>query len=159
MFTKHGVNGRRWLRTAVFVLSVMLLVVLISPLQAGFEEFVDSGQSLGSYVSNEIALGDLDGDGDLDTYESNTGTGGGGGYPGSPDRIWFNDGSGFFTDSGQAIGNVKSGAVDTDLLNVRGAWGGTASAPSAEPQHSTKAPSQRKTRRSSSLPNSFSIKI
>jgi hypothetical protein len=52
--------------------------------------FVDSGQRLGQTDSWAVSLEDLDGDGDLDTYLD--------------DRIWFNDGHGFFTESTRQIG-------------------------------------------------------
>jgi len=46
-----------------------------------------------------VALADLDGDGDLDAYAAN------GKNEGiEPDRVWLNDGTGKFTDSGQKIG-------------------------------------------------------
>ena len=78
--------------------------------------FTNSGQSLGNYHSRGVGLGDLDGDGDLDAFVSNT--------TNSPpsnvsNRVWFNDGSGFFTDTGQTLGNSPSqkigfGDVDAD---------------------------------------------
>ena len=57
--------------------------------------FIDSGQNLGNGRVFSIALGDLDGDNDSDAvivdYLYYT-------------KIWFNDGHGNFTDSGQSIG-------------------------------------------------------
>ncbi len=44
--------------------------------------------------THALALADLDGDGDLDLVEGNIGA----------NRVWLNDGSGAFTDSGQALG-------------------------------------------------------
>jgi len=75
--------------------------------------FTGSGQSLGS-GSYAVALGDLDGDADLDAF-----VGHGDPYGGAPNRVWLNDGTGIFTDSGQALGNSKSlalalGDVDGD---------------------------------------------
>jgi len=69
--------------------------------------FTDSGQWLGSDTdqSMAVALGDLDGDGDLDAFVAN-----GLGVP-YPDRIYLNDGSGFFTESGLALGATDSRGV------------------------------------------------
>jgi len=56
---------------------------------------------LGAADTHALALGDIDGDGDLDLVEGNIGA----------NRVWLNDGSGAFTDSGQALG-----AADTYAL-------------------------------------------
>lgn len=64
--------------------------------------FSDSGQRLGDHSSTDVSLGDLDGDGDLDAFVTN------GAYGGQADRIWLNDGSGEFTDSGQQLSNYSS---------------------------------------------------
>lgn len=74
-------------------------------LNDGTGTFVDSGQSLGNSYSIEPALGDLDGDGDLDAYVANYT------WTGTPNKVWLNDGSGTFVDSGQSLGNRKSQAV------------------------------------------------
>ena len=63
-------------------------------LQEGLS-FANSGQNLGMWVSRDVALGDLDGDGDLDAVVANSGAG---------NRVWLNDGTGFFTDSSQSMG-------------------------------------------------------
>lgn len=49
------------------------------------------GQSLGSSVRADVALEDLDGDGDLDAFVAN--------WWGQGNKIWANDGMGFFSDS------------------------------------------------------------
>ena len=67
--------------------------------------FSDSGQSLGASSSFAVALGDLDGDGDLDAFVGNSGFGG------EANHVWFNNGSGVFTDSGQDLGNSLSRGV------------------------------------------------
>ena len=60
-----------------------------------------------------VSLGDIDGDGDLDAFVAN------GILPGQPNRVWLNNGSGSFTDSGNSLGNSTSyrvalGDVDGD---------------------------------------------
>lgn len=77
-------------------------VFLTSSLNPLSTLIADTGQQLGSSLSIDVALGDLDGDGDLDAYEVVFGAG---------DRIWLNDGSGVFTDSGQSIGADGGNAV------------------------------------------------
>ena len=75
--------------------------------------FSDTGQALGSSNTQSVALGDVDGDGDLDLVTGN------GNLTGEPNRVWLNDGSGVFTDSGQDLGNfgtlsIALGDVDGD---------------------------------------------
>ncbi|MFN2166276.1 MAG: FG-GAP-like repeat-containing protein, partial [Anaerolineae bacterium] len=84
-------------------------------LQGGDEgTFVmDPGQSLGSSISRHVALGDLDGDGDADAFVAN------GSFLQTANRVWLNDGSGVFSDSGQSLGNawteqVALGDLDGD---------------------------------------------
>ncbi|MCB9315718.1 MAG: VCBS repeat-containing protein [Lewinellaceae bacterium] len=78
--------------------------------------FSNSGQSLWSIdfqsTGRNLALGDLDGDGDLDAFVVN-------GEGSHPNHVWFNNGAGFFTDSGQRLGGSNSmtvalGDVDGD---------------------------------------------
>jgi hypothetical protein len=75
--------------------------------------FGDSGQGLGSADSLAMALGDLDSDGDLDAFVAN------GGGIGEGNRVWMNDGTGRYSDSGQDLGgavtrDVALGDVDGD---------------------------------------------
>ncbi|MES0491256.1 MAG: FG-GAP-like repeat-containing protein [Leptospirales bacterium] len=83
-------------------------------LNNGSGVFTDSGQYLGKYYQwmvNLIILGDVDDDGDLDIVESNNG---------AANKIYFNDGLGVFTDSGQALGiynqttSLDLGDIDND---------------------------------------------
>ena len=77
--------------------------------------FADSGQTLGGFsASRDVELGDMDGDGDLDAVVAQTGAGA---IPTS--RVWFNDGTGVFTDSGQGMNpggswSLKLGDLDGD---------------------------------------------
>jgi hypothetical protein len=57
-------------------------------------------------------LGDLDGDGDLDAFITN--------YENEPNQVWFNNGSGLFTDSGQRLGNADSWDVELGDLDGDG---------------------------------------
>jgi hypothetical protein len=73
----------------------------------GSGTFTDSGQGLGDSESSGVALGDVDGDGDLDAFIVNYGE------PGSlrANKVWLNNGSGTFTDSGQGLGDSESSGV------------------------------------------------
>ena len=112
--------------------------------QSGTEgNYASSGQNLGSALSYDVALGDLDGDNDLDAYVANYN---------SADKVWVNQGGsqggtqGVFNDSGQNLSALNSygvalGDVDRDgdldaviasytqgdrlYLNQGGAQGGT----------------------------------
>ena len=89
-------------------------------------QFVDSGQSLGSFRSSSVALADLDGDGDLDAFVTH--------FDG-PDGIYLNQGGdqngieGLYLDSGQILQTSYSldvaladldGDGDIDAIPVRG---------------------------------------
>jgi hypothetical protein len=71
---------------------------------SGYARLVDTGQTLGSTYSQGVELGDLDGDGDLDALIAN--------IAGQANRVWLNNGSANFTDSGQ---NLASGSYSYDI--------------------------------------------
>jgi predicted nucleotidyltransferase len=90
---------------------------------------VVTGRPTGTYVqqlqpnfavaaTSSIALGDVEGDGDLDIVAGNSG---------QPNRVWLNDGTGTFADSGQLLGSSDTTSValgdvegDGDLDIVEG---------------------------------------
>ena len=73
--------------------------------------FTVSNQDTNIY-SAHAALGDLNGDGSLDIFIA-TGSE-------EPDRVFFNDGNGFFVDSGQMLGNSGNTGVDLGDLDGDG---------------------------------------
>ena len=84
-------------------------------LNDGKGNFVDSGQRLNTVSTTDVEFADLDGDGDLDAYLANGNSLGGN----VPDRVWLNNGTGKFTDSGQRLGrslgrSVEIGDLDGD---------------------------------------------
>lgn len=94
---------------------------------SGYKRFADTGQTLGNTYTQGVELGDLDGDGDLDAFTAN--------IAGQASKVWFNNGSANFTDSGQnpgsgtysydvALGDVDDdGDLDAFLLNYSGSGG------------------------------------
>ncbi|MBC7815936.1 MAG: VCBS repeat-containing protein, partial [Planctomycetaceae bacterium] len=80
-------------------------------LNNGDGTFANSGQQLGSSLSVDVGLIDLDSDGDLDAFVANVE---------EDHEIWLNDGTGQFSDSGQRLANtryaydVEVGDLDND---------------------------------------------
>ncbi len=70
-------------------------------------------QQFGPGSSEAVALADLDGDGDLDAFTANSFYMDEDAEPVAydPNAVWLNDGAGFFTDSGQRLGQQRSTAV------------------------------------------------
>ena len=78
-------------------------------LNDGNGQFTDQGVNIGPIeFAYSVELGDLDGDGDLDAVVANLG-----GQPaGAPSRVFLNDGDANFSDSGQAMVNIRSYGMD-----------------------------------------------
>jgi hypothetical protein len=76
-----------------------------------------SDQRFGNDSTGGVALGDLNGNGHLDLFVANWRVGEDGDYH---DQVWFNDGSGNFTDSGQRLGEMSSSTVALGDLNGDG---------------------------------------
>jgi hypothetical protein len=85
-------------------------------LNDGAGNFSDSGQRLNAVSTQDVELEDLDGDGDLDAFVANGNSNGGN----IPDRVWLNDGTGTFTDSGQRLGRSLGKSVDLGDLDGDG---------------------------------------
>ena len=82
-------------------------------LNNGNGSFIDSGQDLKDhYLTQAVKFADIDGDGDLDFVQGNRKFED---YD-SSDRIFFNNGNGVFTDSGQRLGQWAT--LDIDLGDV-----------------------------------------
>jgi hypothetical protein len=81
-------------------------------LNDGAGDFRDSGQRLGESGSKAVALGDVDGDGDLDAFVGNSQESSGVSRPNQPNKVWLNDGSGRFRDSGHLLGRAETQALD-----------------------------------------------
>ncbi len=84
------------------------------------DRLVDSGQALGTSGSEAIDLGDVDGDGDLDAFVGNTQGNGEDFQNNLPNEVWFNDGTGRFSDSGQRLGRQRTYAVVLGDVNGDG---------------------------------------
>ena len=85
-------------------------------LNDGTGVFTDTGQVIGT-GSYSITLADLDNDGDLDAFVTMQGTGTGTDLRG---QVWWNDGTGHFTDSGQRIGTLGNQSVSVTLGDLNG---------------------------------------
>jgi len=79
-----------------------------------FGVFYGTGQGralYGTYDSFGVALGDLDGDGSLDAFVANCG---------EPNKVYFNNGFGIFSDAGQSLGSDNSYEVGLGDLDGDG---------------------------------------
>ncbi|MBE2201801.1 MAG: VCBS repeat-containing protein [Anaerolinea sp.] len=91
-------------------------------LNDGHGRLVSNGQIIGQMGSNAVALADLNGDGSLDAFLANGRTldTNGEDHLNTPNTVWFNDGQGYFTDSGQRLGEMESTAVALGDVNGDG---------------------------------------
>jgi hypothetical protein len=80
-------------------------------LNDGSGRFTDSGQLLGNESTLAVALRDVDGDGDLDAFVGNKRDSGDVAVGSPANKVWLNDGTGRFIDSGQEIDRGNSYAV------------------------------------------------
>ena len=86
----------------------------------GKGRFIDSGQRL-TQQGHGVGIGDLDGDNDLDLFFTCAGWAKQrGAYNSLPSRVYFNDGSGRFRDSGQDLGDLESSGNGIRLLDLDG---------------------------------------
>ena len=83
----------------------------------GNGHFTDSGQSL-TQQGHGIGLSDLDNDGDLDIFMPCAIYVYNGQYKYRPTKIYFNDGAGNYTDSGQNLGDSLESKTYTDLIDI-----------------------------------------
>ena len=79
--------------------------------------FTDSGQSLGSSRSEFVDYADMDSDGDLDAIVGN-----GSFAVNEANKVWLNNGSGTFSDSGQDFGSARTRGLNAGDLNGDGAF-------------------------------------
>ena len=84
----------------------------------GLGNFTDTGQALGNSTSYAVVLEDINGDGNVDLLVGNNR------QPltnnGQPNKVWINDGTGNFTDSGQALGGEKTRSLKLADLDLDG---------------------------------------
>ena len=73
----------------------------------------DNGQSLGIANSRDVALGDIDGDGDLDAVVANIASS-------EVNKIWLNNGSGYFTALDKGFGEDASYGIALGDLDMDG---------------------------------------
>ena len=99
-------------RLTLLIYCIVALAFFVQRANGWDLSFNDSGQSLGSSNSIDLALGDVDGDGDLDAFVPNN--------DGAAGKVWLNDGTGTFTDSGQSLGSENSGDVGLAELQYHG---------------------------------------
>jgi len=102
-----AVNGGTHTRNAAWPGETVNDVFLAEPDPAnpGRMRYVDTMQHLGNAFSFGVSLHDFDGDGDLDAFIANSN------ICGAANEVWWNDGRGRFTDSGQRLGWENSWEV------------------------------------------------
>lgn len=85
-------------------------------LNDGNGQFSDSGQNLGNRSTSNVELSDVDSDNDLDIVVTNISNGG----SDPSNRVWLNNGTGVFSDSGQSLGTTATSEVAVLDLNDDG---------------------------------------
>ncbi|MES0491977.1 MAG: FG-GAP-like repeat-containing protein [Leptospirales bacterium] len=85
-------------------------------LNDGTGTFIDSGQSFGTNYTSSIVLGDVNGDGAPDLVEGNKNW-----FGIQANKVYLNDGTGVFTDSGQSLGLNNTTSVALGDVNGDGA--------------------------------------
>jgi hypothetical protein len=88
----------------------------------GDSTFYGTGQTIGQAGSQAVAVADLNGDGALDAFLANSSMmdASGNTHRGAPNTVWFNDGKGYFTESGQQLGEAESYFVALGDVNGDG---------------------------------------
>ena len=110
-----GTSGNEGMQQVFFPTSLVWL-------GTGQGAFAGTGQSLGQVGSQAVAMADLNGDGTPDAFLANSSwMDASGNYQrGAPNTVWFNDGQGLFTESGQRLGNAESHAITLGDVNSDG---------------------------------------
>lgn len=109
--TPNNDNKKPLFNISTLTLSAATLSLFISMSASAEIGFTPSMEDLGdaSIASENVAMADLDADGDLDLFVAMQY--GVTSYQPTANRVWFNDGSGHFADSGQELGNSYTAAV------------------------------------------------
>jgi hypothetical protein len=84
--------------------------------------FSGTGQTIGQAGSQAVAVADLNGDGALDAFLANSSMmdASGNSHRGAPNTVWLNDRGGYFTESGQQLGEAESYFVALGEVNGDG---------------------------------------
>ena len=88
----------RWGRALGCLIATVLSLTVSAAVDDAQIGFASNGQQLNNLVGRGVALADFDGDGALDAFVVNQS-----GSNGQDDRVYFGDGHGRFTDSGQRL--------------------------------------------------------
>ena len=86
-------------------------------LNDGTGSFTDTGQRL-TQEGHGVGVGDLDGDGDLDLFMTCASSGTYGDERALPSRVYLNDGTGSFHDSGQDLGDNNLSGNHVNLVDL-----------------------------------------
>lgn len=124
--TSGDVDGDGWvdlLYYSAFNLDAPMLFINRGQAQPGFFDLESAARGFTEPIScGGAQFGDLDNDGDLDVILSDSGNNfifGPGGKP----RLYFNDGTGHFTEDAAALGaSTKLAQMDVHLVDIDGDW-------------------------------------